>query len=862
MGVPLIEEFLAGDSNEVRDLASNEAALVGFLTLVKGVNDLPDMNNRFYEEPRSLYQVTSSGHSADELVEILSGFFGTPAKPPGKSLPVTLRFDSTVKYLGGIRRDQTLFLKKLKTGSFYGALWPWQRDPDKIEVHLGYCSPCMSDGDYNRLGSLVQTFLSQKTMGPISNVGGQIHGISLPSFLQMSEMEGATYTLKVTSGGRTGRLYIDGGNLIAAQYDGQTGSEAAYRIISWENAAIQIEAADPERVVEIREPLMHVMMESLKIKDEGGGPPPPPSAGQKDPPPPEKPKKAPMAGKRTRPVKKNVKKAVKPVREKSSEKSAAPPEPLERAPFKKIADRSVGKQHQMGRTGKLLMVLGVVIIFAVVVTGGGALLKKRQVSRRYDRLISDLGVTKALDAQIVLLMQYIKSNPGDVHLAELEARLNNAYAEIEKRDYEKTILDVNGLPVDEKYEKKALSLYTAFLGKYPQSTYAGQINEAIGGIRQLMGTACFEGLKNVSATDFSERHAAFRKYLEQFPQGAEREAVKRMITDLAQEYYGSIEQQVATCDTRENWDDCIARCDRFLSDFTEGPSVKKATVLRAMLQDKKDLAELGERAALMADDPAKARKLYADYLAKRPDTTQKEKIVQHLDALNADLARQAAWEKTAAYAKNPANDIFSRIERLDMYAENHASGPYAKLARGLRAQLDPELQAALGTLRKEEERRQSLARQQAEKARRASEAQRIQMLRDQVAEQLQPVASRFVDHKDGTVTDRVTGLTWCLLDSSLILGKCISYQRAGQYVQGLTTGGYSNWRLPTAGELATLYKNSPFFPDTGAPWYWTSESFARGYHLVVDVVTSVPETVFTRISKQEDSCGAVRAVRR
>jgi hypothetical protein len=85
--------------------------------------------------------------------------------------------------------------------------------------------------------------------------------------------------------------------------------------------------------------------------------------------------------------------------------------------------------------------------------------------------------------------------------------------------------------------------------------------------------------------------------------------------------------------------------------------------------------------------------------------------------------------------------------------------------------------------------------------------------------------------------------------------------RPKAYVEALELGGHSDWRLPTAGELATIYKNSPFFPDTGAAWYWTSESFARGYHRVVDVVTSVPETVFTRVSKPEKRCGAVRAVR-
>jgi hypothetical protein len=868
MGIPLIEEFLTGDTKELRDIATNEAALVGFLTLAKGIDDLPDMSVRFYEESRSLYQVTSSGRSINDLMEMMADFFGPAAKAPGKNLPVTLRFDPTVKYLGGIRKDQALFLKKLKTGAFYAALWPWQRDADKIEVLLGFCSTSMSDSDYSRLETLVQKFLSKKKIETVSGVGGQIHGISLPSFLQMSEMEGATYALKVTSGDRTGRLYLDGGSLIAAQYQGQTGNAAAYRIISWDNAAIQIEAADPAREREIHDPLMHVMMESLKIKDEAGPEPPASTAAQAPEPSPELEKVSPAAPlptkKEARPVKKSRRKVSPPVHEKPVPEAAAPPpetESLVSVPFEKATDRSVGRQGQMRRTTKLLIVLGAVIIFAIVATGGGTLLKKRQVNRRYDRLIADLAVTEELDAKIVLMMQYLKAHPDDPHRSDLEARLNAADVEIEKRDYEKTILDVNRLPIDETFEKKALSLYTAFLGKYPQSTYTDQINQAIGGIRQLLGTAYFEGLKTVAATDFLERYTAYREYLAQFPQGTEREAVERMIGDLAKEYYGILEKQTAACDAQEQWDDCIAQCDRFLSAFSDDVLAEKVRVLRSELRDKVDVANLRDQAGLVAGDPARARKIYADFLAKRPETSQKEKISQLISALDADLARQAVWQKTAAYATNPANDIFSRVKRLDMYIENHGAGPYTTLAVDLRATLDPELQAALRAQREEAARRQALARQQAERADRAREALRIQTLEDQVARQLQPLASRFVVHRDGTVTDRVTGLTWCVLDSFLDLGTCIDYKTANEYVQGLTTGGHSDWRLPTAGELAAIYKNRPFFPGTGAAWYWTSEMFVRGYHQVVDVVTSVPETVFKRISRNEDSCGAVRAVR-
>ena len=49
--------------------------------------------------------------------------------------------------------------------------------------------------------------------------------------------------------------------------------------------------------------------------------------------------------------------------------------------------------------------------------------------------------------------------------------------------------------------------------------------------------------------------------------------------------------------------------------------------------------------------------------------------------------------------------------------------------------------------------------------------------------------ARLIDHRDGSVTDKVTGLTWCLLDSRLELDTCIPFTAAKTYVQALTTGG-------------------------------------------------------------------------
>jgi hypothetical protein len=122
-------------------------------------------------------------------------------------------------------------------------------------------------------------------------------------------------------------------------------------------------------------------------------------------------------------------------------------------------------------------------------------------------------------------------------------------------------------------------------------------------------------------------------------------------------------------------------------------------------------------------------------------------------------------------------------------------------------------------------------------------------------------SQRFQPHDNATFTDLSTGATWSLLDSYQELNGCLTYDAARTYVKALRHGGYQDWRLPTANELAALYKQTPFFPADEAQWYWTAESYAKGLHTVVTVVTSRPETVFERENRTEDQCGAVRAIR-
>jgi len=103
---------------------------------------------------------------------------------------------------------------------------------------------------------------------------GHVAGISLPSFMQLLELDKKTCTLHIKSGKNRGDMFFKQGELYSARTGKLTGQDAAFDIINWDNSEIEIENTckikDEERDINV--PMGFLLIESARMKDEKNTP--------------------------------------------------------------------------------------------------------------------------------------------------------------------------------------------------------------------------------------------------------------------------------------------------------------------------------------------------------------------------------------------------------------------------------------------------------------------------------------------------------------------------------------------------------------------------------------------------------------
>jgi len=690
-------------------------------------------------------------------------------------------------------------------------------------------------------------------------VGGQLRGISLDSFLQMAQMERTTCTLKVSANDEFGFMYVLKGELIDAQTGILEGSEAAYLIISWDNSSIEIENTCERTENRIKQPLMNVLMEGMRIRDENktakpAAKAPPTPVQQQEPTPSAPPRVKPDSEKEKDFSAKDLSRAA----EKIDRKDAPPegeekPEKVERVEKKVTISTVPPKKQPLPVIAAA--VAGVLVVVAIIVFI--VFLKPDD----YQAVLVKVDSQPVLTEKLTLLEGYKDSLGKAADTSIVDQKIREIRDQIEKKDFKALNKKIEELAVDNNFEKNLSSLYKQYLEKHPDSRRTAKIKQLIADIPFRRDDNAFKLLKSIEAGDYTARVLACRAYLSTFPEGRHRETVTKMISELGEIYYGFLKNKITSCNHQKKWDSCIEICEQFIANFTEHPLLNSVVSLRKQLQGKKDLAQLNEKTVLAGKDYKAAKGLLLNYLKEKPDSNIKTEVIEKLEQVNKNIAADNFWKALADDSINEKIDIFTRIKKLQSYIDQNPSGQYLGLAKTLLDQLQSEKIRVLQERRTRAAESSRLAKIQQDKIRLQQERNRKQRLRAQIRKQLQQTGGRYVASGHGTFTDTKTGKMWCILDSQLDRGACMDYQSALEYTTSLKTGGHGNWRIPTPGELAGIYKNKPFFPSSGTGWYWTSETFIKGYHKIASIITTKKETSFKKEQLKQDRCGAVRAIR-
>jgi hypothetical protein len=755
-------------------------------------------------------------------------------------------------------------------------------------------------------------------------VGGQIQGISLGSFLQIVNMDKTSCTLKIYSSDIIGYLYIVNGELIAAETGSMRNVEAAYEIISWNNTIIVIDNAPPPDQ-NIKMPLMSILMEGLRIKDEKNArkgidsssedalPEPviefdpnnyeskddeiasrfcePESATENDivldyssvdmdEPPPTMYEKEPLA--------------VEPVRAETEEEipvAATSDLPKDYAGPPVLPDEEVVSQEDIDdseevllgfddeiappktdlkRTLKFGLILFIVGLFGIYF--GPNLYTRYKLKTEYLQLIKAVDSAPSYVRKSELLTRYLKSHGDNSYIKDVTSDLNQVdiLIDIDKK--------IRAFDVDKNFMEKSGDLYRGFIKQFPRGKYVSDAMEKMDGLPAVVDEMDYKAIAGIHDLSKSQRMAKYNDYLKNHPKGKYVQQVENLIAAVGDEYYLLLQEKSVECDRNKNWEECILLAGVFIENFKMDPRIVETRILRDKLYDKTDLEDMRRKSRDMAFE--EARQMFVAYMQNNPNSSVVNEVSVEISNINKKIDLLEQWNEIKAYAMNKDVKIMLQINEVKQYIAFNPESPFLEDANALLKQLqykERNLGVMMARARQkkiEDEKRAQILKEkqqlEAERERlrlariaREKKEARLQVEEKKFAELIDTISNRFTNNGDRTITDNRTGMTWVMLDSLLESGECMNYKDAIKYVKELNTGGYTDWRLPMPSELAVFYNSKPYYPSSNAKWYWTAKTAtgAWGQNEKTIIFRSSMKNEFTSEHKEQDECGYVHAIR-
>ena len=440
---------------------------------------------------------------------------------------------------------------------------------------------------------------------------GNLQGISLESFLQMAEMENLSCTLTVKTGDQAGYLYLNEGKLISAKTDGLQNLDAAYRIISWEKVVIEIEDACEKTEDNINQPLMSILMEASRLKDEAG----------------------------TKPKQKN--RSTRPGVAELSELEALPAEDEEIPKVAPVKDSAKTPLPPSRRKWGIIIVCCAVLL-AMGAGTGAFLISLGSKKNAYQTLMARVSEAETPGQKIALLNTFIASDPGSTYADKAGKQIDALKTSIIiiAREYE-NLERLAGQLIKNNAFEDAIAAYDQYQETNPANEYSQKIAEKKRELADQMESRDFERMRYQTKDLGPERLEIYTAFLEKYPETRYREKISELTLEMEEEYYRYFSHQIAEMKASGQWQQALTLTRGFLGTYPLSPYTDTLKQFQQVCEKNIRAHATFEKLVLKANqygnDWESALSVFSNFLKDNPRTLEKAKINAEIERLKGLL---------------------------------------------------------------------------------------------------------------------------------------------------------------------------------------------------------------------------------
>lgn len=782
-----ILEILSGA--KIKDIKADINIRADYINLIHKIDTMPEMSRNFFDETRGLYHADMDEKDNKTVKGFLKEFFGAPSFK-----------------LRSITGKQTIFRKKVKSGIYYGELFPVDGDKAKMAVNLGFYGYNMSNKDYKNIAKLGKTRILYDKIFKEKDavVMDPVFGINLAALLLIAFSAEATCALKIKKNGHAGHIYFSDGELIAAETEEFEAEKAAWTIIGWGKSIIEIKESPEKKKREISQSIKDIITEGLKAKSG---------------------------------YTKHIEKLTDQV------------------------NHAIKLKRKRILLASFAMLCAGFILFSGVIIAS-RYIKSMRIKKEYQYVSMQVKQLHRLEEQANILRNYVKSHDLNKFTADAENRIKKIQKRIERRDFDQIAYQLDKWSGN---KDEMIKVYHQYLKKYPAGLYAATIKNNLSDLNdylKLDKVAKDNDTRLAAYKMYLSNHPSGKyrgrveKIISDITETSYKDLKEKIIVYKQNEKWDDGFQLCSKFIINFKDD---KRVEEIITIKKEMQDWRQLAEVETSLKGVDYLVAKQIYSKFLTMNPAASVKKNIEMKLDEIEINIQEKkgwnnILAYCQ--DRELNYSDRIQKLKSYIKQKPSGQYTKEAQLlikQLQTENRVALRYDPIKK--EAKKKAAMHNEMLKIKREEE------RQRREEQKKRQEKERRNKIEKKLLVQLKQSNQRFVSNGDGTITDTMTGRMWCLVDSFLDLNKCIDYNYAISYVKNLATGNYRDWQLPSAGELGQLYQARPFLPIDSAKWYWSFGIYDSSFKKMARIVKSKRGGVFRNEYKEISLCGAVRAVR-